>query len=144
LSFAFVAFAVLVCTVLFALAAGGKVERIGAAIVIANVLLAGAAWGLFGAPSLPVSLTLDIGTAVAFGLLAVRNPEKLWPGVAGVAMTFVMVFSATRAIGFPLSDLAYSTALNLSGLLVQGALAAGAWNHRFGRHRPDEPELAGA
>ena len=134
--------AVLICTLVFALAAGGPVERLGAAIAFANVALAMVARQLFGsdAPIYPF-LILDVLTALAFGVLAVRNPEKLWPGVAGVAMTFVMVFSATRAVGFPLSEFAYTTALNLSGLLVQASLAVGTWAHRWGRKR-DFDEIA--
>ena len=132
---------VLVATLLFAGVAGSKVERLGALIVLANVL-AGILLRAAGAP-LHVSWGFDLLTAMAFGALALRNPEKLWPGVAGVAMTFVMVFSATRAVGFPLSDFAHSVTMNLSGLLVQAALFAGTWSHCWGR-KADEDLLAPA
>lgn len=124
---------VLLSTLVFVTVVGGKVERAGAAILAVNVALTFAAQGLLGdhAP-IYVLLLLDLAAALGFGALALRNPEKLWPGVAGVAMTFVMAFSATRATGFPLSEFAYLTALNLSSLLVKVAMVAGAWNHRWG------------
>lgn len=125
--------ALLLCTLLFAVWAGGKVERIGAAIAFANVAVAQAVLTILPDAPMQVFVALDVSTAIGFGVLAVRNPDKLWPGVAGVAMTFVMVFSATRAIGYPLSEAAFTSALNLSGLLVQAALVAGAWSHRWGR-----------
>ena len=125
---------VLLGALLFSLVVGGRTEHLGVAIFVANVVgcqIARAA----GAPVLVLG-TVDVATAAAYGVLALRNPEKLWPGVAGVATTFVMVFSATRAIGFPLSEIAYNSALNLAGLLVQASLVAGAWSHRWGPARP--------
>lgn len=121
-------------TLLFTAVVGGRVERTGAAIAFANLVATTAAGALIGEDTSPiVYMGIDLSTALAFGALALRNPEKLWPGVAGVAMTFVMVFSATRAIGFPLSPFSYMAALNLSGLLLQGTLIAGACAHRWGR-----------
>ena len=134
----FILLGVFVCVLLFAFVAGGRTEKLGVAIAVANVVI-GILGRLVGGAEMPVyfSLILDLSTAVAFGVIAVRNPEKLWPGVAGVAMTFVMVFSATRAVGFPLSETAYTAALNLSSLLVQASLFAGAWSHRWGRKRAE-------
>jgi hypothetical protein len=132
-------------TLLFTVVIGGRVERTGAGIMFANVSATAVAGALMGVdPSPVVFMVIDICTALAFGALALRNPEKLWPGVAGVAMTFVMVFSATRAIGFPLSPFAYMAALNLSGLLLQGTLIAGACAHRWGRKPAADLKLAAA
>ena len=132
---------VLAATLLFAVVAGGKVERVGAGILFANVVATFAVDGLVNDAPVSVYLLIDGSAAVAFGVLALKAPERLWPGVAGVAMTFVAVFSASRAIGYPLSGLAYLLAINLSSLLVEAALVAGAWSHRWGRRRTEDEFL---
>jgi len=139
-------FGALLCTLAFACVWGGRLERTGAGVVFINVVIALVARQLLGADGpVWVFCAIDLLTAVVFAGLALRNPERLWPGVAGVAMTFVMVFSATRAIGFPLSELAYAVALNLPGLLVQGALVSGTWSAlrlRRAEHPVGEPQPA--
>ena len=120
--------------VVFAIVAGGRAERIGGAIGAANFLLTVLAQGLTGAELPYITLLLiDLAAALAFGALALRFPEKLWPGVAGVAQTMVIVFSATRALDFPLSEEAYAAALNLSSLGVAGSLVAGSFMARWPR-----------
>lgn len=124
---------------------GGRVERQGAAIIVVNVvagLVASAA--LSSDPYVVAACSIDVATALAFGVLAVRNPDKLWPGVAGVGVTFVMVFSATKAIGFPLNETAHVAALNLAGAIVHGSLAIGAVLERRGRRERLQAELAPA
>jgi hypothetical protein len=124
--------AALLCSILviaYALFRGGKVERLGAGVCGGFMLLTWVAQISLDAP-LYSFLMIDTAMAGAFGVLAVRNPEKLWPGVAGVGQTVVVVFSATRALSFPMSEVAYLVALNLSGLVVAGALGAGTWAAR--------------
>ena len=118
-------------TVLFAWVFGSRVERIGGTIfavnVAANFLLSGA----FGQGPLVV-MACDLAAAIAFGVLAVRAPDKLWPGIAGVGQTLVVMFSATRLLDYPLSAGAYSIAVNLAGITVELALVAGTCRARWG------------
>lgn len=131
--------AVYASAVLLALVAGGRVERAGAAICLANTLLFFAVQNIAG-ERLPYGafLAIDVAAALALGVLALRAPERLWPGVAGVAQSMVIVFSATRALDFPLSEAAYAAALNLSSLAVGLSLAAGVVSHRWGRSAAPE------
>ena len=135
----------MLATLIFGVIAGGRVERIGVAILAANIAAGLILRGVFGVgPSVPLVSFADALTALGYGVLAIRNPERLWPGVAGVAMTFVTVFSVTRATGFPLTGAAYDAALNLSGLLVQVSLFTGTCVHRWGRKPAADDVLAAA
>lgn len=129
--------------ILVAFVIGGPAERAGGAIAAANVLLTTMAQ-LLAPDQLPyfAFLAIDLLAAAAFGVLALRAPEKLWPGVAGVGQTMVIVFSATRALDYPLSELAYEAALNLSCVTVGLALAIGAVLAR--RERAARPGLRSA
>ena len=116
-------------TIAFTSVFGGRAERIGAAIYGSNVgltwlaqVVAPDAWSLY------VFLTLDLSAGAFFGVLAVRYPDRVWPGVAGVAQSLLVAFTATRAIGFPLSPLAYVAAINISSFVVKASLVGGAWN----------------
>ena len=134
--------AVLVFTLgatLFALIVGGRVERLGAGLYAVGVLCTWSAQLFIAQAPFVAFLVIDTATALLLGVLAVRNPEKLWPGVAGVGQTLVVVFSATRALQFPMSETAYIIALNLSALLVVLPMGFAAWLHRWGR-KPDEAE----
>ena len=131
-------------TVLFAWVCGGAAERIGGAIFAVNVALNFLLYGLLDQGPL-VIMACDLAAAVAFGVLAVRAPDKLWPGIAGVGQTLVVMFSATRLLDYPLSPLAYMIAVNLAGITVELALVAGTWMSRWGskrsEHGPLTPEL---
>ena len=116
-----------------AFAFGGRDERLGACICVVGGGLTVLIQALSKEPSHFAVLAVDLGMAIAFGLLAVRTPDKLWPGVAAVAQTLLMAFSASRALHFPLSEAGYIAALNLSSTGVAIALLSGAWAHRRGR-----------
>lgn len=85
---------------------------------------------------------IDLLSALAFAALTFRNPDRLWPGVAGCGQFLVFVFSATRALEFPLSELAYLCALNISGLTVLAALTLGTIVSRWFPPAPSEWDLA--
>ena len=105
---------------------GRRPERLGALICIAGAV---ASIGLqaLSPEKLPyiAALVIDLSTAVAFAWLALKHPQKLWPGAAAVAQTLLVAFSATRAIGFPLSEDEYVAAINLASLGVAIALCGG-------------------
>ena len=132
--------AVSVLTLVMAFAFGRRVERIGAMICVLGGLFTTAAQAVAAGqlPHIAFLLTVDVGMAVAFGVLALSFPEKLWPGVAAVAQTMLIVFTATRALDFPLSPGAYTAAMNLSALAVSLSLAAGVVSERWGRRRPND------
>jgi hypothetical protein len=82
-------------------------------------------------------LCVDLLTALGLAWVMLRNPEKLWPGVAACAQILVVVLSATRAIDYPLSERAYLIALGLCSMLGMGSLAIGAAVSRWGGCKPD-------
>ena len=116
---------------LFAAVFGGKAERNGATLLAGNIALTWIAQASSDQAPLAAFLAIDLATAAAFGYLTFKNPEKLWPGVCGCAQLLIFVFSATRAIDFPMSEQAYLFMLSLSSLLCVGALAAGTWAARW-------------
>lgn len=130
-----------VAAIVTAFIIGGRPERLGATVCVVGGMLSMGLQNL-SPTELPFGafLVIDLGMAAAFGVLAVKNPDKLWPGVAAVAQTLLMAFSASRALHFPLSETGYIAALNLSSTGVAIALLAGAWAHRWGR----KPELSPA
>lgn len=87
-------------------------------------------------------MAIDLLTALAFGLLAFRYPEKLWPGLAGCGQFLVFTFSATRALDYPLSEGEYLHALNLSGMLVLASLGFGTWASRWRVREPSFYDVA--
>ena len=126
--------------VVFAAVWGGRTERIGAAIIGSGQLLTWTAQSVaMLAPTASTTIPLeafmliDLTMALSFGAFMLRYPDKLWPGLAGCAQFLVFVFSATRAIDFPLSERAFFVAVNLSSLGVLVALAAGTWAARWYR-----------
>jgi hypothetical protein len=56
----------------------------------------------------------------------------------------VVVFSATRALNFPLSEQSYLVMINVSGLAGFGALAFGTWASRWRPKAPTEWDMAAA
>jgi len=110
---------------------GGPAERRGASIwLVGNVVTIGLQLVSPGKlPYLP-ALAVDLGLAAAFTWLALKNPQKLWPGFAAVAQTLLAAFSATRAIGFPLSEQEYLAAGNTASLGVALAICGGVWASR--------------
>ena len=129
----FVAFLVAVTS---ALVAGGPIERRGAAIWLAGsaVTIACQFASPGELPYLPV-LVIDLALATAFIWLAIKNPQRLWPGCAAVAQALLAAFSATRAIGFPFSEAEYLAAVNTSSIGVALAICVGVWGSR----RPARP-----
>lgn len=125
---------------LFAAVFGGRAERSGAALLAGNIALTWIAQASAGQAPLLAFLAIDLVTAAGFGYLTFKNPEKLWPGVCGCAQLLIFVFSATRAIDFPMSEQAYLFMLSLSSLLCVGALAAGTWATRW--RKSDDQEWA--
>ncbi len=129
--------------IIFAVVFGGRCERIGAAICFGSAVLslASQVFGLALAnEAYPVLtfLVIDLGTSVAFGVLAWKHPDKLWPGVAGVAQFLVFTFSASRLVNFPLDDVLLAHAINLSSFAVKLTLVAGTWQARWGKPKVDE------
>jgi len=122
--------ACLLASICFASLFGGKVERSGAAILFGGLVATWATQVVVGNAVTPLVL-VDLGVAIAFGILAVHQPDKLWPGSAGTAQFAAFTFSASRAISFPLTDNAYVIATNLSGMGVVAALAIGTYRHRW-------------
>jgi hypothetical protein len=138
----FLSIGMFLLSVLLALALGRSAERMGALVCAGGGVLTLVAQGVAvgGLPYLAF-LSIDCSMAIAFGVLALRFPEKLWPGVAGVAQTLVVTFSATRALHFPLSEAAYTAALNLSSLAVGLSLAGGTIASRWSRRRTEDELL---
>jgi len=127
--------AVFSAAVLLGLGLGGRAERAGAGICLVGGLLTVALQTLIADEQLYVAaVTIDLAMAIAFAALAVKVPEKLWPGVAAVSQTLLVAFSATRMLEFPLSEKAYIAALNLSSLGVALSLASGTLVHRLRSH----------
>lgn len=116
---------------------GKRAERTAAALYLLNVALTWTAQGLTEHPPFFAYMLIDFAMATAFAALALRYQEKLWPGVAGCAQFFVFIFSVTHVIDFPLSEDAHIVAVNLSCLIVIGAMTAGAWQARWGKPRID-------
>jgi len=131
-------------TILFASIFGRKPERLGAACYGIGLLLTWGGQMLIQKAPIYLFLGVDLLTAVGLGVITLRNPDKLWPGVAACAQMLVVVFSATRALDFPLSERSYLVMLNLSSLAGLAALAAGTWAARWGRRRTSAWDLAAA
>lgn len=123
---------------------GGKAERFGAALLVFNLGLTWTAQASGDAAPFYAFMLIDLLTAAGFAWLIVKNPNKLWPGLAGCAQFLIFVFSVTRAIEFPLSEVGYLVMLNLCSLLALSALAAGAWAARWGRAKPSAWDMAPA
>lgn len=131
--------------ILFALAVGQRCERLGAGICLGGALLTACA------QIVSLKLLNDyypttafagvyIATSVAFAALALRYPEKLWPGVAGCFQFLVCMFSVSRQVNFPLDDQALVALSNVSALGVTTTLAVGSYLARWGKPRYDEWE----
>lgn len=137
-------FGLVLLTVGAGLTLGGRPEKLGAAAFgIATV----STWGVQGLGDLaPVHtfMAIDFSLSLAFGVIALRHPAKLWPGVAGCFQFLVFVFSATRAIDYPLSQFAYIAALSLCGIGVMLTLLLGTLVARYGKARTDEWETFAA
>lgn len=128
-----------VAAVLFSAIFGRIAERTGAAIYGASLALTWLVQDLLGT-EIRLFMLIDLSTSVAFGCLATRYPSKLWPGTAACAQFLVFIFSATRAINYPLAETAYLIALNLAGLGLLASLVVGTWRARWGVPRTDEWE----
>jgi hypothetical protein len=128
--------------ILLASILGRKPERIGAGILGVGLLFTLGAQALAGGSPLFAFMVIDFLMALGLAVLTFRYPEKLWPGLAGCAQLLVFVFSATRAIDFPMSETTYLAALNLSCLGVTTALAGGTWAARWYRSPPSEWDLS--
>jgi len=138
---AWLGFLAIIAAIVGGLVLGGPVERRGALICVAGgVLSVGlqARWP-DQVPFLAM-LAIDLGMAIAFTWLALKHPSRLWPGVAAVSLTLLAAFSASRAIGFPLSEQEYRAALNVASIGVALAILGGVWARR--RPQPLEEELA--
>ena len=124
---AWVGLAAFVLAIVAALVLGRKPERIGGAVCIVSALatLILTALSPHKLPYIGI-LAVDLSVAMAFAWLALKHPKKLWPGAAAVSQTLLVAFSATRAIGFPLSEEEYVAAINVASLGVAVALGAGA------------------
>jgi hypothetical protein len=127
--------------VTFAFAVGGRVERFGALILVGGLLATWSAQAIVHDRPLIFAL-IDFLGAASFAVLALKAPEKLWPGVAACSQLLVSVFSATRALEFPLSFEAYVLMLNVSGLGVVAALVAGTTTSRWFPRPADEWDVA--
>lgn len=125
--------ALTVFAVAFPLIVGGRLERAGAAVFGLGTALTWGVQFLVGSQA-PVSafMVIDFGMALAFAAILFVDREKLWPGAAACAQLLVFVFSASRTINFPLSDLALLMMLNVSGVGVILSLVVGAAAHRWG------------
>jgi hypothetical protein len=130
------------CAIVFAFVSGGAAERWGAATILACNLLSWLSQAAFGSAPLTAFLLIDLTLVAGLGVITFRYPDKLWPGLAACAQTLVLAFSATRALHFPLSEVAYLTMLNVSSLVVALALAGGTWSSRWYRKPHDEWEEA--
>jgi hypothetical protein len=129
---------------IFASTLGGRPERIAAGIYVANLAATWFAQASGDAAPFYAFMLIDFVAAVGFGWLMLKNPEKLWPGIAACAQLLVFVFSATRALEFPLSETGYLVMLNVCSLLGIGALAAGTWAARWRRGDSPGREVAPA
>lgn len=125
---------------LFAGVCGGKAERQGAGIWLLLTMLTWTVQGVWGVAPTTAFMMIDCVLALSFGWIALRFPNKLWPGLAGCAQFLVLIFSVTRAVRYPLSQEAYIVMLNLSGLGVTCALIGGTWASRWWKPRRDEWE----
>ena len=134
--------AVNVLSVGFAASLGARAERWGALVYGLSIGLAWGAQAVGDRTPVYAFMLIDLATCLAFGVIMLRHPDKLWPGLAAVAQLLVFVFSATRVIDFPLSETAYLVMLNVSGLAVASAIAAGTWATRWGRRAPSEWDIA--
>jgi hypothetical protein len=119
-----------VCTMIGAATFGRKAERLAAALLTANMALTWAAQASGDRAPFFAFMAIDLLTAAGLAYIMVKNPDKLWPGVSACAQLLIFVFSATRAIEFPLSEQSYLVMLNFCSLLCIGALAAGTWAAR--------------
>ena len=126
----------------FAIVLGGRAEKLGGGLVLSAILSTWIAQALWGMAPLYAFLPIDFAAACGFGILTARFPDKLWPGLAGCAQLLVFVFSATRAIDFPLSETAYLIMLNVSGFGVALALAGGTAVNRWHKPAPSQWDIA--
>ena len=133
-----------IATVAFASIFGSRSERVGASIYAVSIVVTWSAQLVGDKAPFFIFMGTDLLTAVALGVLTMRNPDKLWPGVAACAHTLVVVFSATRALEFPLSEHTYLVMLNVSSLAGLAALAVGTWAARWRPRTPSAWDIAAA
>lgn len=125
---------------LFAGVCGGKAERQSATIWFLLTMLTWTVQAAWGVAPISAFIVIDCLLALSFGWIALRFPDKLWPGLAGCAQFLVLIFSVTRAVRYPMSEDAYLIMLNLSGLGVTCALIGGTWASRWWKPRRDDWE----
>lgn len=121
-----------------ALIFGRSAERLGGIAIALAIAMTWAAQAVAGRAPVQAFLLIDLTLALSLAGIAVRYPEKLWPGLAGCAQFLVFVFSATRVIRYPLTETAYLVALTLSSVAVLGCLVVGTWRACWAKPRRDE------
>ena len=129
-------------TILFTFLIGGRLEKYGAAIFALGTI---GTWTVQTTANSQFSLVgfmlVDFTQAAAFASLIVLDKRKLWPGAATCAQLLVFVFSATRAVNFPLSDFALLIMLNVCAVAVELTLILGACAHRWNWGRADDVDF---
>jgi hypothetical protein len=117
---------------LFAAVFGGRHERAAALVLVSGAVATWAAQGL-GPERTPEVAFLLIDFGVVLGLLWVLVSSKLfWAGAACCAQMLLLMFTATRLVEFPLSEIGYIAMLQVSTVIVMVSLIYGTWAHRWG------------
>lgn len=116
---------------LFAARVGGRAERWGSGVMLLAILLTWTVQAFFGVVE-AAKLAIDMGLAIALAVMLFRW-KLFWLGISGCAQTLLLAFTASRFVGFPLSETAYVYALNFSSWGLLGGLFYGACEHRWGR-----------
>jgi hypothetical protein len=110
---------------------GGTTERVAALLIGGGTLVTFLAQVTSWVQPELAFLVIDLVIASGFVALLVRS-KLPWVGVACCAQSLVLAFEATRFVGFPLSRTSYVTMLQLSSIIVIGALIYGTWARRWG------------
>ncbi|HWE47566.1 MAG TPA: hypothetical protein VG407_16215 [Caulobacteraceae bacterium] len=122
---------VVVCA--FAILKGGRVEQMGAGLLLVS-------WAASTSAQLDVGIfstqyavmAIDVVDFAIYSILAWRS-DRSWPMWAAAFQAIEVAVHVARAAGLRISGLPYITAVNLSAYGVMGALLVGtiiAWRER--------------